>query len=306
VRVSWVPSLTIAPLFVAADRGYWQEHGIELQLEQVQSAADAIAFLANGQLDASFGAVAVALYNAVNQGLSPRVVAPSSYERTDRATALVVRKELWDSGAVRRTEDLRGRRIYTVAPGTGAAYVRIKALEKAGLTDSDVDLVSLQLPDVPVAMANGQIDAGLFPEPWSTRVLTDGLAVVLDPAAAPGTLVTTVMAGDRLLHDRSDLGRRFMFAYLRGVRDLQTREQIFGEETVASLARWTGLSPDLIKQLQSVPRWDAKLYIDKDNLLDQQQVFIASGATAYREPLPADRLVDTSLADAAVQQLGRQ
>src|SRR5437667_394831 len=74
LKASWVNSLTIAPLFVGLDRGYWEEQGIDLQLEQVQSAADAIAFLATGQLDASFGAIAVALYNAINQGLDVRVV----------------------------------------------------------------------------------------------------------------------------------------------------------------------------------------------------------------------------------------
>ena len=34
VTVSWVNSLTIAPFFVAVDRGYFQEQGIELNLEQ--------------------------------------------------------------------------------------------------------------------------------------------------------------------------------------------------------------------------------------------------------------------------------
>jgi len=91
VTVSWVNSLTIAPFFVAADRGYFEEQGIDLKLEQVQSAADAIAFLATGQLDASFGAVAVALYNAINQGLNVRVAAPIAYDNPE----LLVRKALW-------------------------------------------------------------------------------------------------------------------------------------------------------------------------------------------------------------------
>ena len=305
LRVAWAPSLTIAPMYVALDRGYWQEQGIEFRLEQVQSAADSIAFLANGQLDASFGAIAVALYNAVNQGLNVRVIAPASYERSDRATAVLVRKELWDSGAVRSVADLRGRRVYTVAPGSGAAYVRIKALEKAGLRDQDIELVSLALPDAPAAMSNAAIDAGNFPEPWSTRMLLEGLAVVLDPAPAPGTLVTTIMAGEHLRRDRVDVGRRFMLGYLKGVRDLQTREQILSDDTVEILARWLGLSPELIRQLQSIPRWDPNLHIDVENLMDQQRVHIAARAASYTEPLPVDRLVDTSLADYAVQQLGR-
>jgi hypothetical protein len=43
-----------------------------------------------------------------------------------------------------------------------------------------------------------------------------------------------------------------------------------------------------------------------DSLLDQQRVHIAERATTYTEPLSADRLIDTALADYALQQLGRQ
>ena len=40
--------------------------------------------------------------------------------------------------------------------------------------------------------------------------------------------------------------------------------------------------------------------------MDQQRVHMAAGAANYPEPLPPARLVDTSLAEYAVQQLGRQ
>jgi ABC-type nitrate/sulfonate/bicarbonate transport system substrate-binding protein len=62
VKMSYVNALDNAPLFVGVDRGYWQEQGIDLETEALQSAADGIAFLANGQLDAAMGSIAVPLY----------------------------------------------------------------------------------------------------------------------------------------------------------------------------------------------------------------------------------------------------
>ena len=85
-------------------------------MSRTESAADAIAFLATGQLDASFGAVAVALYNAINQGLNVRAAAPIAYDNPE----LLARKALWDSGAVRSIPDLRGRQFYSVAPASGS------------------------------------------------------------------------------------------------------------------------------------------------------------------------------------------
>src|SRR5712692_545633 len=55
VKMAYVNALDNAPLFLGVDRGYWQANGIELELTPVQSAADAIAFLANGQLDTAMG-----------------------------------------------------------------------------------------------------------------------------------------------------------------------------------------------------------------------------------------------------------
>src|SRR5262249_13196509 len=76
--------------------------------------------------------------------------------------------------------------------------------------------------------------------------------------------------------------------------------------TLETLGRWTGLKPEVIRELRFLPRWDPNLAVDVDNLLDQQRVHIAAGATTYADPLPASRLVDTSLADYALQQLGRR
>jgi NitT/TauT family transport system substrate-binding protein len=306
VRASWVQAILASPLYIGVDRGYWQEQGIELQLEQVQSAADAIAFLATGQLDASFGAIAVPLYNAVNQGLDVRVIAPVSYDRPGHRAPVLVRKALWDSGAVRSVADLRGRRVYTVAPGSGASYQRYLILDKARLKPDDVESVSLQLPDAPLAMANGQIDAGSFPDPWATRMLLEGTVVPVDPGPMPNVFGTAIMAGDRLRREHVEVGRRFMLGYLKAVRDLQTDEQLYSEATLETLGRWTGLKPEVIRELRFLPRWDPNLAVDVDNLLDQQRVHIAAGATTYTDPLPASRLVDLSLADYALQQLGRQ
>jgi len=303
VTVSWVNSLTIAPFFVAVDRGYFQEQGVELKLEQVQSAADAIAFLATGQLDASFGAVAVALYNAINQGLNVRVAAPIAYDNPE----LLVRKALWDSGAVRSIPDLRGRQFYSVAPGSGVAYFHLKTLQLNGMRDDEVGHISVALPDAPLALSNGAIDAMFLPEPWHTRVLDAELAVVLAERPLGGEVLSiTAMAGDRLLRERADLGGRWATALLKGIRDMQTPEQIMSDETIAIMARWTGNPPELLRKMRHLPRFDPNYAVDAESLLDQQRVHMASGAIAYSQPLSIDQIVDTRLAEYAVQQLGRR
>ncbi|HLI29094.1 MAG TPA: ABC transporter substrate-binding protein [Chloroflexota bacterium] len=302
VKLSYVNALDQAPLFWAIDRGYFEAQGIELQTEPVQSAADAIAFLANGQLDVAMGAIAVPLFNAVYQGLDVRIIAPVAYVARN---AVLVRKDLWDSGVVRSVADFRGRRVYSVAPGSGAVYIRTQVLENAGLRPEDVEAITMPLQDAPLAMANRQIDGGVFSDPWATRMLLEGSAVALDPGPLPERLSIVLMAGSRLREAEPELGRRFLLAYLRAVRELQTDEQLKSDAATAVFARWTGNQPELVRQLQYLPRFEPNFVIDTDSLLDQQRVHIASRATTYTDPLPAERLIDTRLADYAVAQLGR-
>ena len=304
VKVSYVKALDQAPLFVGIDRGYWHAQGIDIQAEPVQSAADAIAFLANGELDLTVGLVAVPFFNAIQRGLDVRIIAPVAYVPL---WTVLVRKDLWDSGTVRALGDLHGRRIYSVAPGSGANYARLKWQEAAGVRSEDVETINMPLPDTLLAMANGQLDAGSsFSEPWSTRMLLDGTAVVLDSGPPIERLSVTLMAGPRLRHEQPELGRRFMLGFLQAVRDLQTDEQLKSDATVDILARWTGQPPELVRELRYLPRFDPNQLLDVDSVLDQQRVHIAAGATTYTEPLPADRLIDTQFTEYAVQQLGRR
>lgn len=50
VILAYSPSLSFAPLFVAIEKGYLKEQGIELKLELFKSGSEAVAFAANGQI----------------------------------------------------------------------------------------------------------------------------------------------------------------------------------------------------------------------------------------------------------------
>jgi len=69
VSVGYVPVLTFMPLYLAVERGYFAEQRIEVELERIQSGADVVALLANGQLDTAVGAVAASAFNAFDRGV---------------------------------------------------------------------------------------------------------------------------------------------------------------------------------------------------------------------------------------------
>ncbi|MGW5751403.1 ABC transporter substrate-binding protein [Nocardia rhamnosiphila] len=79
-----------------------------------------------------------------------------------------------------RLTDLKGKKI-AYAEGTAQQAAVLRALDKAGLTTSDVELVRLQLADFNDAVRTGQVDIAPLNEPRLTRFLrTPGATVIAD------------------------------------------------------------------------------------------------------------------------------
>jgi sulfonate transport system substrate-binding protein len=89
----------------------------------------------------------------------------------------------------RTLADLRGKRI-AYAEGTAQQVIVLRALEKAGLSTSDVELVRLQLAEFNDAVRTGQVDVAPLNEPRLTRFLTEAAprgGGVIDPVETADT-----------------------------------------------------------------------------------------------------------------------
>jgi NitT/TauT family transport system substrate-binding protein len=298
VVASYVPSLSFLPLFLAVDKGYLAAEGVDLDLQVGRTASDDVAFLGNGQLDAAFGNFGDALLNGIKRGLDIRVAASMSYNPDSAQVSpsgLMVAKALWDSGAVKTSADLKGRRVTLNTLGGVVEYQIAKALERGGLTVQDVELVPIPFPDMPLALKNGAVDAGLMPEPWSTVAREQGAGAMLVPNPAPGLLVTVLLFGSGLLRPEREAAAQ---AFLRGLRragnELLTSEAVTSEENVATLVKYTRVQEDLVRKAAPY-HFERDLAVDVASLLDQQRYLLQQGRLEYDQPLPESQLVDARL-----------
>jgi NitT/TauT family transport system substrate-binding protein len=97
-----------------------------------------------------------------------------------------------------------------------------------------------------VALKNGAIDAGMFTEPYVTQALNSGSAVVLIPAQdfVPGYSLP-LYYGPAFLDKDPELGRRFMVAYLQGVKQYNKGKT---ERNLLIMGNYTGLDRELLNQ----------------------------------------------------------
>jgi NitT/TauT family transport system substrate-binding protein len=207
--------------------------------------------------------------------------------------ALMFRRGLVDSGQVRGPADLQGRRVALPARGIPTEALLAAWLRPSGLRVDDVEIVELGFPDQLPAFGSGAIDATVIPEPFQTRLLDQSLATIYQRSDEiyPGYQVAEVMYGATFPREQPEVARRFMIAYLRGVRvynDAVVKGDPTARQTTASLMAMAGVHPD------------GRLNVS--SLADNQEYWLSTGQQQARIDLGL--VVDYSFADAALQVLG--
>jgi NitT/TauT family transport system substrate-binding protein len=271
VRFGDLTATANAGYYIAQARGYFRDEGLDVTFETFDTCDRAIPPLATNQLDVVGCGLNAAVLSAMGRGLPIKIVAGvSRNEPGFSSSALVVRKELIDSGRVRDYPDLRGLRIavLSLSSGLGSEYRRV--LEKGGLTDDDVDLKLMPFPDAAVALGNGGVDVAVSTEPFVARMVQSGAAVRWKGADEiyPDHQITTILYGPEFYQRQPEAAVRFLVAYIRGARDFRAffKEgadrtplyQILAEYTpIKDLSIYpamqpSGIHPDAALNVQSV------------------------------------------------------
>jgi len=221
ITVGATSSTSDAPIFIADQKGYFRDEGLDVKVTNFRSAADMVAPLGAGQIEAGAGSASAGLYNAVARGIKIKIVAdkassPPGYG----ATKILVRKDHVESGRYRLLADLKGMKFAMNAPGVSNTSTLNTLLQSAGLKYSDVETVDLPLPDHVAALKNKSVDASASVEPGPALAIRNGDAVLIksDDEILPNHQIAVLLYSEEFAFKRADAARRFMRAYIRAVR----------------------------------------------------------------------------------------
>lgn len=304
VRVAYVPIMKFAPLYVAAERGLFDALGLDVEINRVASGTEAIAFLTEGQIDVGGIAIVTSLWNGWNQGLNIRVIAPGGLEPFENSpTKLMVRAELHESGAVTTIADLRGRTVAVAGgPGSGGEYLAAKALERAGLTIRDVNLINVANPDMPASFEGGAIDAGILGSPYAQQVQEAGFGVELAGDLTPGAMTVAFVGSDNFVTNRPEVAQRFALALMQAARLMQG-EDFLSEENVNAYLTYVSSTREAVAG-DALLVFDPNQQIPVRDLADVERTHRENGRTEYTDELDLSNVVNTSFTEWALLTLG--
>ncbi|MBI3637177.1 MAG: ABC transporter substrate-binding protein [Candidatus Rokubacteria bacterium] len=179
------------PVRVADAAGLFAREGLSVMLKTTRAEVGAAEALGQGQADlAATSLEAMLRFGPRVPTQAPRLVFGLT---AAPPVALIVSSQ--HAGTVRTIKDLRGKRVGLAAPGAPEHTWLLTLLVRGGLRPNEVDMVSLGAKGLVAALENGEVEAGLFPEPFASRMLAQGHAVLADLRTPAGVAKALGTAG---------------------------------------------------------------------------------------------------------------
>lgn len=180
-------SMTFAHTFIAADKGFWRDEGLDVKLPSIAGVGATNAVLAGSADFTNTTAASFLRANAKGQQL---VAIANTLDRVQ--VEIVLQKGYAERIAFdparpseERGKALKGARIAVDSINSVVhGYVRYAA-RKAGLDpDKDILVTPLQPPSMVAALKAGRIDGFAMSRPWPTMAVQEGIASVV--VSGPG------------------------------------------------------------------------------------------------------------------------
>jgi NitT/TauT family transport system substrate-binding protein len=304
VKIGTVRSISTVAILWASEKGYFKEFGIKVVNENLDTAANSIALLAQNQLQLVEGGISAGYFNALEKNLPVTMV-------LDRVSSplghnLMLRPDL--KGQITAIRQLKGKVIATNGQGAVSTYEVGKILESDGLTINDVEIKVLPFTQYAIAFQNKAIDAAITIPPFTAQLLDGGHAVNFkdpDDIVKPHPLTIAVsMVNTDWAKANQQLLKNYYVAYLRGIRDYcQAYHGGAVRQAMIDVAinTKTETRPELLHKYP----WPARSpngEINIASMLDMQAWYAKNKMSNMQ--FPPERIVDRSYVDYALGKLG--
>ncbi|WP_353826615.1 aliphatic sulfonate ABC transporter substrate-binding protein [Agromyces sp. SYSU T0242] len=234
VNFGYIPDFNGTSLLaVAADQGYWAKYGLEVETPSFTNGPLQIQALGTGDLD--FGYIGPGAFWLPATG-EAKIVAMNTLGQSDRVVG---------QPGIESMEDLRGKTV-AVPEGTSGDMILTLALDEAGMTKDDVELVPMEPSAIVSALASGQVDGAGFwyPALATVKEQVPDLVEIAQNSDFEDTVAfpTAFVAGNDVVENEPEKVERV----LKALRDAITFRYENPDEAIALTAAYNALDEDAV------------------------------------------------------------
>jgi len=264
-----------APVFIAQDKGYFRDAGLDVELKFFDAAQPIAVATASGDIDFGITAFTAGLYNLAGKG-TLKVIGGMSRERAGYPLIGYFASNKAYAAGLRTPKDLAGKRIAVTQTGSSFHYSLGLLADKYGLKLSDMKVLPLQsLSNAAAALKGETVDAALLPASTARKLMDEDGAKLLGWVgdetpwqlgavfASPKTLTSQPLV-TKLLAALARADREYHDMVLSAVTDGRAPINEMTKPLLEIIAKYTNLPVDQVVGNCA--------YIDPDGKLDVKNV----------------------------------
>lgn len=209
-----------SPIFIAYERGYFEQEGLDVRFEFFQGAQPVAVAVAGGDADFGVTALTAGFFNLAGKG-ALKVIGGHMHEAPGfDGSAILASAAAFEKGLT-APEKLPGHSMALTQVGSSFHYMTGRIAEKAGFDLKSVSLKPLQkVPNMIAALKSGQVDAMIIVPHIARPLEKSGAAKIIGWVYdyAPYQ-VTTLFTSSENVETRPETVKKFVAAYQRGIAD---------------------------------------------------------------------------------------
>lgn len=205
IQFGTLPVIQALPLFVAAEKGYFKEAGLNVELVPFNSAMEKDVAMSAGQISGYFGDMITPMVLTANGTLVKIVATYFNIKNEQRMFAILAAPKY-------PKKDLQSLASAGIAcsSNTMLDYLMTRLLEKKGIAANKINLVEVKSIPIRLQMLmSEQVPAAILPEPLVTLAEMKGAQVMIDDRGT-GMTATVLVFSDQFLAKNPDTVKTFL------------------------------------------------------------------------------------------------
>ncbi len=291
LRLGLLHTLSPAPFYIAQERGYFRDAGIDLTFRFFDAAQPIAAAAVSQDIDVGVTALTGGFFNLAEKGVLKVIGGGMHEEKGYEGSAILASNQAFANGLT-SVDRLAGHSFAITQYGSSFHYMVGRIAQADGFDIKTVTLRPVQqVANMVAAVTSGQVDATIAIASMAKPLAASGQAHILGWA---GDIVpyqiTAVFTTPSMIADKPDVLRHFAAAYQRGVadyRDAFLRLDAAGHPIVDATTDaaipllekyvFTGDPQARRKILDGIGYYDAGGALDVTDVLNQVAWFKAQG-----------------------------
>ncbi len=264
-----------APVFIAQDKGYFREAGLDVELKFFDAAQPIAVATTSGDIDFGVTAFTAGLYNLAGKGVL-KVIGGMSREKAGYPLIGYFASNNAYASGLKTPKDLAGKRVAVTQVGSSFHYSLGLLADKYGFKLADVKVIPLQsLSNAAAALKGETVDAALLPVSTARKLMDEGGAKFLGWVGdeTPWQL-GAVFASPKTLTNKA-LVTKFLGVLARADREYHDVILASMKDGVAPINEQTKPLLEIIAKYTNLPVEQVVgncAYIDPDGKLDVKNV----------------------------------